>query len=241
MKKAAWALLVLCFVVLLSESVFATPSTQIWIPSTDIQPFGKTHFGYDTYIKGQKQPNGNLEPTVTNMGLTFGFFKDEKLRLELGMDYRDIGGDHQYPIYFNTKLGYAENALATNSPAIAIGAFDLGLKHGLTDYNVYYFLMAKTFGNTGRFSAGYYGGNKDLLLDAGGHRDNTGFLVSWDKNLSDKWWGAIDYQSGKNSYGALSFGVSYKFASNTSVIFGYDIWNESLYKPTFTVQLDIDF
>ena len=29
----------------------ATPSTQIWIPSTDIQAFGVPHFGFDTYIR----------------------------------------------------------------------------------------------------------------------------------------------------------------------------------------------
>ena len=27
----------------------ATPSTQIWIPSTDIQPYKTVHFGFDTY------------------------------------------------------------------------------------------------------------------------------------------------------------------------------------------------
>ena len=48
MKKIA---LVLGLVLLAGTAAFATPSTQIWIPSTDIQPYKKLHFGFDQYIK----------------------------------------------------------------------------------------------------------------------------------------------------------------------------------------------
>ncbi|MBI5025875.1 MAG: hypothetical protein HZC12_03925, partial [Nitrospirae bacterium] len=114
----------------------------------------------------------------------------------------------------------------------------------VTDYNIVYGLVAKTFGKLVRLSAGYYTGNDNLLLDINGNKDNDGILLSWDRTISeisDKLWAAIDYQGGKNSYGALSFGVAWKLAPNVSVIFGYDIYNESRYKPTATIQLDIDF
>ncbi|HEY7585853.1 MAG TPA: hypothetical protein VH866_05030, partial [Candidatus Deferrimicrobiaceae bacterium] len=38
----------------------ATPSTQIWIPSTDIQPYKTLHFGFDTYIRDGKENNSDL-------------------------------------------------------------------------------------------------------------------------------------------------------------------------------------
>ncbi|MBI4688253.1 MAG: hypothetical protein HY756_10845 [Nitrospirae bacterium] len=231
-------------VLILSAGIaYATPSTQIWIPSTDIQPFKKFHFGVDTYIKTQSQ-NGVTEPTVTNIGLTVGILPFEKVQMEVGIDYRDIGGDHTYPLYFNAKLGVPEDALFKGSPAFAIGGFDFGTKDNMTDYNIVYGLVAKTIGKLGRFSAGYYTGNDDLLKDINGNDDEHGVLLSWDRTMSeisDKLWAAIDYQGGENGYGALSFGVAWKFAPNVGVIFGYDIYNESTYKPTATIQLDIDF
>ena len=243
MKKLRVLTVTLISLFLFSGLAYATPSTQIWIPSTDIQPFKKVHFGLDTYIKTQSQ-DGTTEPTVLNTGLTVGVLPSEKIQMEIGIDYRDIGGDHTYPLYFNAKLGVPEDALFKGSPALAVGGFDFGTKSDVTDYNIVYGLVAKTFGNFGRFSLGYYRGNEDILLDTDGNKDNDGLLLSWDRTmseLSDKLWAAIDYQGGKNGYGALSFGVAWKFAPNVSVILGYDIYNESRYKPTATIQLDIDF
>ena len=228
---------------LISGVAFATPSTQIWIPSTDVQPYKKVHFGFDTYIKTASQ-DGVTEPTVTNLGLTGGILPFEKFQMEVGLDYRDIGGNHSYPILFNAKIGTPEDALFKYSPAIAIGGYDFGTKKDFSDYNILYALAAKTIGKLGRLSAGYYTGNDKLLLDINGNKDNHGVLLSWDRTISeisDKLWLAVDYQGGKNSYGALSAAFAWKFASNVGVIFGYDIYNESAFKPTATIQLDIDF
>ncbi len=35
-------------------TAYATPSTQIWIPSTDIQPFKTFHLNIDSYIRTKK-------------------------------------------------------------------------------------------------------------------------------------------------------------------------------------------
>ncbi len=222
----------------------ATPSTQIWIPSTDIQAYKTVHFGFDTYIKTATQDNGTQEPTVTNLGLTTGVLPWQKLQMEAGLDYRDAGGNHTYPLLFNAKIGMPEEALFKASPALALGGYDFGTQQDVSDYNIIYALAAKTMGKLGRFSAGYYTGNDKLLLDLAGNKDNHGILLSWDRSIpeiSDKLWLAVDYQGGKNSYGALSFGAAWKFAPNVGVILGYDIYNESFYKPTATIQLDIDF
>jgi hypothetical protein len=236
-------ILILSLLVLFAGNAFATPSTQIWIPSTDIQAFKKVHLGLDTYIKTQSQ-DGTTEPTVTNVGVTVGVLPFEKVQMEVGIDYRDTGGEHTYPLLFNAKIGVPEGALFSNSPALAVGGYDFGTKNDVTDYNIVYLIAAKTIGNAGRFSAGYYTGNDKLLLDIDGKKDNKGLLLSWDRTISevsDNLWAAIDYQGGDNSYGALSFGVAWKFAPNVGVIFGYDVYNESTYKPTATIQLDIDF
>jgi len=44
--------------------------------------------------------------------------------------------------------------------------------------------------------------------------------------ISDKLWLAIDYMGAKNSYGAVSFGLSYAITPDASFIIGYDIWND---------------
>jgi len=224
--------------------VFATPSTQVWIPSTDIQPYKKVHLGIDNYIKTESQNGGGSEPTLLDIGLTMGVLPYEKIQAEVGIDYRDIGGEHTSPFYFNAKIATPEGSLFKGSPALALGGYDFGTKKDSTDYNLLYILTAKTFGSLGRLSLGYYKGNKDLLVSIDGKREDDGVLISWDRTISeisDRLWASVDYQGGKNGYGALSFGVSWKFAPNVGVLFGYDIYNESAYKPTATVQVDIDF
>ena len=60
---------------------------------------------------------------------------------------------------------------------------------------------------------------------------------------------AVDYQGGKNAYGALNFGFSWAFSKNVSVIFAYDTWNNKnvFYNSkdanvnSFTTQVDINF
>ena len=246
MKGLRLAALTVLLGILLGGMAHATPSTQIWIPSTDIQPYKKVHLGLDTYIKTQSI-DGTKEPTVTNFGVTVGVLPFEKIQMEVGIDYRDFGGalDTTYPLLFNAKVGTPEDSMFKGSPAIAVGAYDFGTKNNVTNFNIVYGLVAKTIGKFGRLSAGYYVGNDDILLDKEGDRDNHGVLLSWDRTISeisDKLWAAVDYQGGRNGYGALSFGLSWKFAPNVSIIFGYDIYNEhSIYKPTATVQLDIDF
>lgn len=239
MKGLTVLAILLAGLVLMAGVSHATPSTQIWIPSTDIQKYKTFHLGLDSYIKTE----GN-EPTVTNIGLTAGALPFEKVQLEVGIDWRDAGGEHAYPLYFNAKLGTPEGALFEGSPAIAIGGYDFGTKKDVTNYNILYGLVAKSFGALGRFSAGYFAGNDKLLVDLDGDKENHGLLLSWDKTvseISDKLWLAVDYQGGESSYGALSFGAAWSFAPNVSVILGYDIYNESAYKPTATVQFDINF
>ena len=241
--------MIACIVVALGGSaLFATPSTQIWIPSTDIQGLGVFHLGWDTYIK-TKSPGdlGFYEGTVTNGGITVGVLPLSKLGLEIGVDYRDMPLPYRdYPMFLNAKLGTPEDAFFKGMPALAVGIYDLGFKKDLTDNNVMYGLIAKNIWKLGRISIGGYTGNEKVLLDASSNnkKDNSGFLASWDRTMSeisDKLWLAVDYQSAKNSYGALSFGGSWAVSPDASFIIGYDIFNDDKdYKPTVTVQIDMN-
>jgi hypothetical protein len=164
-------------------------------------------------------------------------------------------GDSNYdnhPIYFNAKIGLPEDAFFKGFPAIALGAYNFGLKTNLTNYNIIYGEIAKTIPILGRISVGYYTGNDKVLVDENLQKANNGILLSWDRTMteiSDKLWLAIDYQGGKNYLGALSFGASWAFSKNVSVIFGYDIYNNknAYYNTsnqnanTFTAQVDINF
>jgi hypothetical protein len=240
-------LLVVMLVGMSAAAALATPSTQIWIPSTDIQKFKTGHLGIDYYARSQENDNAQ-RPHVYDFGLTAGVLPFEKLQMEAGFDLI-INGDSNaddHPLYFNAKLGTPEGALFGGSPALAAGGYLFGTENDATDYNVVYGLVAKTLPVIGRLSAGYYVGNDDLLVDEDGDEDNDGVLLSWDRTLSeisDKLWAAVDYQGGDNALGALSLGVSYAFAPNVSVIFGYDIYNENATggEDTYTTQLDINF
>ena len=238
----------------------ATGSTQIWIPSTDIQVFKTVHLGIDNYIRTEKQSDGLLGSGVYDFGLTGGISPFSKVQAEIGIDYlnmgdRNLDNNKNYdlnPVYFNGKIALPEDSLFKGAPAIAVGAYNFGLKTGLTDYNIVYALIAKTIPVVGRISVGYYTGNKNLLVDENGKISNSGLLLSWDRamtEISDKLWLAVDYQGGKNYLGALNLGFSWAFSKNVSVIFAYDIYNNknAFYNSvntnanSFTTQLDINF
>ncbi len=248
MKKITRLSVSLAALALGNVCLFATPSTQIWIPSTDVQAFGVVHLGWDSYIKTQSIDNVYLyETSISNGGITVGVLPLKKLGLEIGIDYRDMPLPYRdYPLFVNAKLGTPEDAFFKYMPALAVGIFDVGFRKDLTDNNIAYGLIAKSIWKLGRFSAGGYLGNGKLLYDAGadGKKDNSGMLASWDRTISeltDKLWVAVDYQGAKNSYGALSFGAAYAVSPDASFIIGYDIWNDDkTYKPTVTVQIDMN-
>lgn len=258
MKRKVKYLAKLVFVVAMGlfttfNVAWATPSTIIWIPSIDFQSFKTWHLGIDNYIRMQKV-NGVRGAGMFDLGLTAGILPFQKFQAEVGIDYLSMGDNvyDDHPIYFNAKVGMPEGAIFKNSPAIAIGAYNFGLKDKLTNYNMIYGLIGKTLPIVGRLSVGYYMGNEKLLVDEVGSKANSGIIASWDRamtEISDKLWLAVDYQGGKNYLGALNMGFSWSFSKNVSVIFAYDVYNnsKSLYNSintnadTFTAQLDINF
>ncbi len=241
MKKVLAATAALAGVLAFSNVASATPTTHVWSPSTDVQAYGVFHLTSDIYIPVDK-PAGTRPGTITNLGLTTGVLPFDKINAEVGFDH--IEGS--YPIFFNAKVGTPEGAFGSFSPALAVGGYSFGTKEDATDYNIYYVKAAKTFDKLGRFSVGYYTGNDQLLVDENGEADENGVLLAWERTLSEiseNLWVAVDYQGGDNNFGVLSYGFAWKFAQNTSVIFGFVDQNNDNLNPgdTFTVQVDIDF
>lgn len=244
-------------------AAFATPTTLIWAPSTDIQPYGKIHIGADNYtpVKG-KDHNDNRLYVQQVYGPAFSLLPQEnnplgkvwaplgKIMAETGFDYKKGFGPalDNYPWYFHFKFGVAEDAYFKYMPAFAVGAYDMGTKQHKTNNNVWYLRGARTVSlgkfNLGRFSAGYFNGNARLLRDKNGERDNAGPMLAWERvmsEISDKLWLCVDYQGTQSSYGAINYGFSWKFNNNVSAILAYDTYNNPNSKGTITFQLDVDF
>ena len=253
------------FCVLSFKLVFATPSTHIWAPSTDIQPYKRIHVTADNYTPIPSQDTNDNRIHVQQVyGPTFSLLSDKpednflgklwsplgKVMAETGFDYKKGFGRllDAHPWYFHFKFGVPEDAYFKNMPALAIGSYDMGIKRHITDNDVWYFKGAKTVTigklNLGRLSAGYFQGNGRLLRDKNGERDNSGPMIAWERTMSeisDKLWLCVDYQGTQSSYGALNFGFSWKFTNNVSAIVAYDIYNNRNLNDTITFQLDVDF
>ena len=214
------------------SAAFATPSTQIWNPSSDIQGVKTFHLGIDDYYSVSENDTKAYQ-FATDVNFTYGLVTN----LEVGVDIFEPSAD---PLQFNIKYGFPEG---DKMPAFGVGVMNMGTKSDVTNYNIMYVVAAKTFKPLPRLSVGYYSGNDKLLVDENSEKANTGLILSLDKQLSDKVWASIDYSSGKSWYGVSSAGVSYSFAPNTSVIFGYVVYNNDKVNLNnqFTTQLDINF
>ena len=253
-------------VALTSSMAMATPSTQIWIPSTDVKDFKTVTFDIDSYTRFS--PKASAGPNLWDIGVVGGVLPLENLKLEIGVDYittnlqNDNAADN-HPFYFNTKLGTPEDAFGIKGlPAFAVGIYNLGTYdkpeiNGSTRQNLTYGLVAKTLPVIGRLSAGGYFGSARALATPGNPsntNNNSGVMASWDRTMteiSDKLWFAVDYMSGNNANGEISVGASWAFSKQISLIVGAVFFNPFYNlsradgsvipggKPALTTQIDI--
>ena len=184
-KMIKMAAAVLTLVGAFSGMAFATPSTQIWIPSTDIQPFGVAHLNVDAYfrasgvVKSAPSASATRDANVYDIGPTIGVLPFEKIQMEVGFDYLTNANDpnDNRPFSGNFKIGTPEESLFKYSPALAFGMYNIGKNPGngnaplvASGQNILYFLAAKTIPamgpvpSLGRVSAGYYNGARGALV-----------------------------------------------------------------------------
>jgi hypothetical protein len=212
------------------------------------------------------------------VGLTVGVLPFEKLQLEVGIDGM-FPGTRLHPaltsigksLMFNAKFGIPEGALASWSPALNVGIFNIGTKADVTDMNIVDFLVGKTLGPLGRLHAGFYIGNAGsaLMHESGclpnhptlgctlgggaGSLENDGLMVGYDfgfwkvkdkeGNEYNKWVFAADYASGKNAIGGGGFGIYHFFNKDISLLTGPVWFNDHVINGQWkwTVQLDVNF
>src|SRR4030065_2214300 len=77
-----------------AAAVYATPSTHIWAPSADIQPYKVVHLTHDVYAPVSKDAADARVAPVINLGLEVGVLPFEKLNLEVGFDIIQNGTDY---------------------------------------------------------------------------------------------------------------------------------------------------
>ena len=249
MKQVKMLAAAAAIVAMACGTAMATPSTQIWIPSTDAKDFKNIHIDIDNYTRfsSKADPATGVGTNIYNIGLSAGVLPLENLKLEVGADYlkQDVKDYDDHPLYFNAKLATPEGAFGIKElPAFAVGGFNFStVSSNLTQQNIVYGLIAKTLPVVGRLSLGGYNGAEKAL----GHKTNTGLMASLDRNMpeiSDKLWLAVDYMSGNNANGEVSVGGSWTFSKQISLIVGAVFFNplqEVKYggKPALTTQIDI--
>ena len=235
---------------LLSGVAHATPSTTYWTPMTpDIQSYGVLHIGVDNYFTLFRKASNGGGSFPTDFGLTMGVLPFEKLQMEVGVDLLESSN---YPLYFNAKIGAPEDVLFKGSPTLQLGIFNVGTKNNVTNQNVVFVVIGKTIPGIGRISAGPYIGNKKVLIDKNGDKENTGVMIAFDRgfmqvkdkegNEYNKLVFAADYASGKNAIGGGGAGLYYYFTKNISLLTGPVWFNEKAIngKWKWTIQLDIN-
>lgn len=234
----------LLFLFVQSNLLYATPSSTFWTPCTiDIQPAGVTHLGVDNYFGFNS--NNPLDVFPTDIGPEWGAKLTKKLAMEYGFDV--LSSPSVTPFLLNTKLGYRENVLSKNAPALQLGFFNFGIERNGVDnrQNIVYLTTGKTLPNKKtRLMGSYYIGNSNVLKSSTGEAQNTGYMIAMDHQLvPGKWVLAADYASGKNAIGGGGFGVYYYFTKDISLLTGPVWFNDSGINGStkMTVQLDINF
>ncbi len=245
-----------------SRPAHATPSTEIWIPSVDLQPFLVPHLNFDTYVRLQSEPGGGRKAPLWLFGPTMGLLPWEKLQLEVGFDliWQGLNPADRYPIYFHAKLGTPEDSMFKWSPALVIGIYNAGVKKDVTTQDIGYVLAGRTIWKLGRFSFGYFYANRNNHIfpgnfDAVPSTANHGFLAAWDRQMSEiskRLTLIVDYQGSRSWLGAVNFGLQWAFTDDISMIVAYDLYtNRTHYataagpqlvpgRDTLTVQIDIN-
>ena len=150
-----WTKLTIALLILIcwaSSLLQATPSTIIWIPSVDFQGYKSFHLGIDNYSFDFKNGAGGTA-FPTDLGLTVGVLPDTIVLAEIGFDYFT---PQWSPFTLNAKVGIPEGVLGDWSPAIAVGGFAFGFQKNVTDANIVYGMVGKTFPVIGRLEAGYF-------------------------------------------------------------------------------------
>lgn len=203
---------------------FAGPSTTFWTPcSIAIQPPGTGEFSLETFSEfATSKPNSQLPSTF---GFEFGSKVNSKLNAEYGVDL--LTAPSRSPLLFNGKIGYLENVLSKNAPALQLGYWGFGTGSGnpTSQVRILQLTTGKTLpGGRLQLMASAYTGNASGLRSSTGEVDNSGFMFAFAYTFQPSKWTLVgDYASGKNAIGGGGIGAYYYFSDFANVLFG-PVW-----------------
>jgi hypothetical protein len=225
----------------------ATPSTTVWTPATTYtQPYLVPHLTYDSYVAEK----GFLQNTY---GLTIGVIPSDKILGEVGIDLFYPGFTSDFA-QINGKLTVAENVLGGWSPALSLGACNVGFEKDVSDYHLLHATLSKTTPIGTLAVGGYYGAGSEILWTGTDGEERAGFMASYaSPELKvglpglEKVLFAADVATGKNWFGAVGGSLVLYFNSNVSLLTGPVFFLDSdLYQATYgsdfmwTAQIDVD-
>lgn len=203
-------------------AAFATPSTLITIPSTDIQAAGTWHLGMDTFV----YTTGSAAANFADFGLTYGVTP----RIELGFD---LVSPQNNPVWLNGKVLFVK---PDQFPvAVAAGVYNAGFTDAVNQQVAYVIGSGTVPGLPARITGGLWQGNDKALGS-----DDSGIMLGLDKTVN-KWWFGADYMSGNSALGSTNVGVGYALTDKIGVIVGYDKFNASGAADAVNFQLDVNF
>ncbi len=258
MRRAGTSIVCAVFLMAMAaeRSAMATPSTALWTPATAyIQPFAVPHITYDTYF-------GNKGAYGIDTGLTMGLLPWKQFQLEVGFDFL-FPGPVKNAIQFNAKLGIPEGAFGDGTfgrwfPGITTGVYGIGIKKGVSDFDVWHAEIGKTFlvgeQSLGTIAAGaYYGlGSKADWAGSDGTIRRVGFIGSYtspDIPINRPGLNKInfvgDVQTGRNIIGGGGVALGLYFTPAIDVLTGPIFFFDRDLQPgkslmLWTVQVDID-
>jgi hypothetical protein len=246
MKKALKATVAAAMLVSASTAG-ATPSTTFWTPSTIYtQPYLVPHLTYDTYFAEQ-----GAYPI--DLGLTMGILPFDAVNAEIGADVF-YPGNTEATFSVNGKVTLVEGKLASWQPGLSAGIANIGFKEDVSDMYLFHAHVGKTFPVIGEIGGGVYTAlNDDLLVDANGDKDATGFYLHWNGPTFEvglpglkKIVPAADFQSGENVLSAWGGGLYFYFNDAIDLLVGPVFFLEPDLQPggadwMFTAQIDVDF
>jgi hypothetical protein len=228
----------------------ATPTSTFWTPvGPDIQARGVIHLGVDNYFTAFRTADDGAGSFPTDFGLTVGLLSAARFQLEVGIDVVEASDD---PVFLNLKMGSPEGAWFDGSPALQLGLANAGTDRDATGYDVFYLVIGRTIPRFGRLSLAPYVGNDELLRNPEGRKENSGWMVAFDRgfrpttdaagNTFNRWVLAADYATGDNALGGGGLGLAYSFTKDISLLTG-PVWfnSEEINGPwKWTIQLDVN-
>ena len=230
------------FLFSMTVSALATPSSTYWtICSIDIQAAGVTHLGFDNFFGfGSNNPDNEFPADI---GPQWGAQLTPKLAAEYGLDI--MSSPVTTPFFVNAKIGFRENTISRNAPAIQLAFFGFGTKRGDLDnrQNIMCLIIGKSLPDKKtRISAAYYVGKFTALRSSSGETQNTGYMVAMDHQIvPGKWVLAADYASGENVIGGGGVGVYYYFTKDISILTGPVWFNDTGINGSAKMTVQINF